>query len=251
LVGLAGFETRDPRTLSGGEQQRVALARALAPRPRLLLLDEPFSSLDSDLRTRLAEDVREILQAERATAIVVTHDQDEAFAVADRVAIMSEGRLEDIGPPQRLWSWPATETAARILGCRWFAPCRITPAPTPAPTSTHAPTAALVETPWGIAPLPPDAPSPLPEGEVRLGLRPGAISVAGEHAQVRDAIVRLQSGQRRAVVEIANLGRVDVLVDPALAPGTATAVDPTRIALLTAPLRRHGEPERDAPISLK
>ncbi|MCL2788832.1 MAG: ABC transporter ATP-binding protein, partial [Micrococcales bacterium] len=143
LVGLDGFESREVGTLSGGEQQRVALARALAPSPRLLLLDEPFASLDSHLRTRLAADVREILRAENATAIVVTHDQDEAFAVADRIAIMEAGHLEDIGTPDRLWTWPASKAAARILGCRWFTQGRITMNPTP-----------TLETPWGSVPLP-------------------------------------------------------------------------------------------------
>ena len=92
-VGLAGQDQKYPHELSGGQQQRVALARALAPRPRLLLLDEPFSNLDVDLRERLAIEVRDILKAEGTTAILVTHDQHEAFALADQIGVMYEGRI--------------------------------------------------------------------------------------------------------------------------------------------------------------
>ena len=93
LVGLAGAEKRFPHELSGGQQQRVALARALAPSPQLLLLDEPFSNLDVDLRERLAHEVREILKAAGATALFVTHDQLEAFAIGDMIGVMHEGLL--------------------------------------------------------------------------------------------------------------------------------------------------------------
>ena len=98
LVGLAGYDDRLPGTLSGGERQRVALARALAVEPRLLLLDEPLSALDAELRERLAGDVRRILTDSATTALLVTHDQQEAFAVADRVAVMRAGRVVLEGP---------------------------------------------------------------------------------------------------------------------------------------------------------
>ncbi len=115
-VGLAGFEHRRVRELSGGEQQRVALARALAPDPRLLMLDEPLGSLDRELRERLASELRTLFVSLGVTALFVTHDQDEAFALADRVVIMRSGTIEQIGAPQEVWSHPATEFAARFLG---------------------------------------------------------------------------------------------------------------------------------------
>jgi thiamine transport system ATP-binding protein len=115
-VALGGFEHRAVNTLSGGEQQRVALARALAPAPRLLMLDEPLGSLDRELRERLAGELRTILSARHVTALFVTHDHDEAFAVADRVAIMRAGTIEQVGPAAEVWTHPATEFAARFLG---------------------------------------------------------------------------------------------------------------------------------------
>jgi len=116
LVGLPGFEKRDISTLSGGEQQRVALARALAPRPRLLMLDEPLGALDRVLRERLMIELREILRQLEQTAIYVTHDQEEAFAIADRVVVMQAGRVEQIGSPQEIYRNPASPFVARFLG---------------------------------------------------------------------------------------------------------------------------------------
>jgi len=116
LVGLTGFGDRRVTSLSGGEQQRVALARSLAASPRLLLLDEPLSSLDRELRERLARDLRSILSATAQTAIFVTHDQHEAFAVSDRVAILIDGRLVQVGTPTQLRASPASAAVARFLG---------------------------------------------------------------------------------------------------------------------------------------
>jgi thiamine transport system ATP-binding protein len=116
LVGLGGYEHRRVAELSGGEQQRVALARALAPAPRLLMLDEPLGSLDRRLRDRLVVDLRELFVQLGQTALFVTHDHDEAFAVADRVAVMRAGRFEQVGPPADVWKRPATEFVARFLG---------------------------------------------------------------------------------------------------------------------------------------
>lgn len=116
IVGLAGFGRRAVATLSGGERQRVALARALAPRPRLLLLDEPLSALDRELRERLAVDLRAALLATGTTAIFVTHDHDEALTVADRVAVMRSGRIEQTGTPAELWAAPASWPVASFLG---------------------------------------------------------------------------------------------------------------------------------------
>ena len=116
LVGLPGFERRRVMTLSGGQAQRVALARALAPAPRLLLLDEPLSALDRALREQLATDVRTILHRGGTTALYVTHDQDEAMTVADRVGVMEAGRLLRLDTPQRLWADPGSSKVARFLG---------------------------------------------------------------------------------------------------------------------------------------
>ena len=116
LVGLPGFERRRVTTLSGGQAQRVALARALAPAPRLLLLDEPLSALDRALREQLATDVRTILRQGGTTALYVTHDQDEAMTVADRVGVMEAGRLLRLDTPRRLWAEPGSSKVARFLG---------------------------------------------------------------------------------------------------------------------------------------
>ncbi|MGM1064733.1 ABC transporter ATP-binding protein [Saccharothrix sp. Mg75] len=117
LVGLAGYRRRRVTELSGGEQQRVALARALAPRPRLLLLDEPLSALDRALREQLAVDLARLLREAGATALVVTHDHDEAFTLADRVAVMRAGRITQVGAPAEVWRHPADVDTARFLGC--------------------------------------------------------------------------------------------------------------------------------------
>jgi len=116
LVGMRGFGQRRVTELSGGEQQRVALARVLAARPRLLMLDEPLSSLDRELRERLGRDLRDILVATRTTAIFVTHDQGEAAVVADRLGIMIDGRLAQLGTRDEVLGAPATPEIARFLG---------------------------------------------------------------------------------------------------------------------------------------
>jgi iron(III) transport system ATP-binding protein len=125
LVGLPGTEGRMPHELSGGQQQRVALARALAPRPRLLLLDEPFSSLDVDLRERLAHEVRGILKAAKATALFVTHDQLEAFAIGDTIGVMHQGKLHQWDDAYTLYHRPATRFVADFIGHGVFAPARL------------------------------------------------------------------------------------------------------------------------------
>ena len=116
LVGLAGYGDRLPATLSGGERQRVALARALAAEPRLLLLDEPLSALDAGLRERLATDLRDILRAAGTTALMVTHDHEEAFTVADRMAVMRAGHVVQEGPIAEVWREPADPETALFLG---------------------------------------------------------------------------------------------------------------------------------------
>jgi thiamine transport system ATP-binding protein len=116
LVGLAGYEHRRVAELSGGEQQRVALARAIAPTPRLLMLDEPLGSLDRALRERLMVELRDLFTRLGLTSLYVTHDHDEAFALADRVAVMHDGRIEQLGSPVDVWEHPANEFVARFLG---------------------------------------------------------------------------------------------------------------------------------------
>ena len=116
LLGLPGYEKRMPHSLSDGEQQRVALARAMAPKPKLLLMDEAFSSLDVELRLSIVPEVRRILKHEDMSAILVTHDQAEAFALADRVGVMSEGRIHQWDDPHVLYHRPATKFVARFVG---------------------------------------------------------------------------------------------------------------------------------------
>jgi iron(III) transport system ATP-binding protein len=116
LVGLEAHADKPPGDLSGGQQQRVALARSLAPEPSLLLLDEPFSSLDVDTRVRMREEVREILTAAGVTAVSVTHDQEEAMSISDRVAVMSGGRIEQVGTPEAVFQQPTSRFVAGFLG---------------------------------------------------------------------------------------------------------------------------------------
>jgi iron(III) transport system ATP-binding protein len=122
LVGLEGLADRFPHQLSGGQQQRVALARALAPRPELVLLDEPFSNLDADRRQHLREEVRAILREVGATAVFVTHDQGEALQVGDRIAVMRAGRIEQIGTPDAVFLQPRNRFVAAFLGEAMFLP---------------------------------------------------------------------------------------------------------------------------------
>ncbi|MGC3954708.1 MAG: ABC transporter ATP-binding protein [Propionicimonas sp.] len=116
LVGLEGYGPRPVTALSGGQAQRVALARSLAPRPRLLMLDEPLSALDRGLREHLVGVLEHTLRATGTPALYVTHDQDEAFAIADRIAVLSQGRLLQLAPPDELWRHPADLEVARFLG---------------------------------------------------------------------------------------------------------------------------------------
>lgn len=125
LVELAGMEQRMPHQLSGGQQQRVALARALAPNPAVLLLDEPFSNLDADLRTTMRAEVRAILKQVGTTALFVTHDQEEALYMGDRVAIMRAGKLEQAATPQELFLAPASRFVAEFIGIASFLPAEI------------------------------------------------------------------------------------------------------------------------------
>jgi iron(III) transport system ATP-binding protein len=164
LTGLSELADRYPHEVSGGQQQRVALARALAPRPHLILLDEPFSSQDTALRQRIREDVRSVLHASATASILVTHDQEEAINVADRLAIMNNGRLEQVGTPEALLACPRTRFVAEFLGLSRFVPGQV-----------HE---GRVRTELGDFPLPPKgAPAPI----VDVLVRPAQI-VLGENA---------------------------------------------------------------------
>lgn len=116
LIAMSEYHNRYPHELSGGQQQRVALARTLAPKPSLVLLDEPFSNLDMDLRSSLSEDVRQLLKAQNVSAILVTHDQTEAFIMADNIGVMADGRLQQWDTPANLYHKPATPIVATFIG---------------------------------------------------------------------------------------------------------------------------------------
>ncbi len=124
LVGLTGLELRYPHELSGGQQQRVALARALAPQPAIVLLDEPLSNLDVQVRMRLRQEIRDILKTSRTTAILVTHDQEEALSMCDLVAVMNQGNLEQIGKPEALYQTPQSRFVAEFVTQANFLPAR-------------------------------------------------------------------------------------------------------------------------------
>ena len=124
LVGLSASLDKYPHEISGGQQQRVALARALAPRPELLLLDEPFSNLDVDLRVRLSLEVRDIIKASGATAVLVTHDQQEAFAMADEIGVLHQGRIQQWDNPYNLYHRPANRFVADFVGQGVFLPAK-------------------------------------------------------------------------------------------------------------------------------
>jgi iron(III) transport system ATP-binding protein len=180
-VALSGRENQYPHQLSGGQQQRVALARALAPRPQLLLLDEPFSNLDVELRERLAHEVRGIIKAAGTTALFVTHDQLEAFAIGDMIGVMHQGNLEQWDDAYTLYHRPDTRFVAEFIGHGVFAPATI----------LNVEGSTVVRTPLGdltdVAECPlPDA---YPSGECDVLLRADDI-VHDDDAPVKAQIVR-------------------------------------------------------------
>jgi iron(III) transport system ATP-binding protein len=159
LVGLTGLGDRLPGTLSGGQQQRVALARALAPRPAVLLLDEPFSNLDTALRVQVRAEVHALLADLGVTSVFVTHDQDEAFVLGDHVAVMSGGRIVQAAPPAELYSRPVSPWVATFVG--------------DANLIEGAATGDRADTPLGSVPLAEPA-----EGDVRVLVRPEMVHLA-------------------------------------------------------------------------
>ena len=215
LVGLAGYGDRAVTTLSGGEQQRVALARSLAPRPRLLLLDEPLSSLDRSLREHLAGELRDILQAADATAVYVTHDHDEAFTVASRIAVMSRGRLLQVATPDTLWHDPVSEEVARFLGY--------------GPVLEGMARGGVVDSPLGPVALGGQA------GQVRLALAPGALVLDGDGVPAAVRGWRVRRGVREFDVTLPD-GQQATVTGPAShdeAPDSlAVRVDASKVAVL-------------------
>ncbi|MEU7222240.1 ABC transporter ATP-binding protein [Streptomyces chrestomyceticus] len=159
LVGLPGAQRRAVAALSGGEQQRVALARALAPRPRLLMLDEPLGQLDRGLRERLVVELRRVFGELGTTVLAVTHDQGEAFALADRVVVMQEGRIAQSGTPLEVWQRPATEFVARFLGFDNVVEATVR--------------GGSADTSWGKVPVPDGT----PDGPCRLLVRPAGVRI--------------------------------------------------------------------------
>ena len=210
LVGLTGYDDRLPGTLSGGERQRVALARALAVEPRLILLDEPLSALDASLRERLAGDLRDILRAAGTTALLVTHDHEEAFALADRLAVMRAGRVVQSGGIDEVWREPADEQTALFLGY-----ARV----------LRADAARLLLDAAGLAPAP------------AVAVRRSALVVdAAGPLRARVESARVTPEQVRLVVDADGLGRVDAVapLGSRVSPGdeVAVRVDVTRVAVL-------------------
>ena len=217
LVGLAGFEERQIATLSGGEAQRVALARSLAPEPRLLMLDEPLGSLDRPRRDELTEELRSLLRRVGVTVLHVTHDHDEAFAVADRVAVMQSGQIARIGTPADIWHDPHRADVARFLG--------------------HANVVTVGEggaVPWGRLPAPP-GPVVLRADAFRRVDAPAPEIDAVVTGTVADARFR---GDRFELTVRTDPGEFELLVrDPSPASGGDRlhyAIDPAKIAALEA-----------------
>ncbi|MGW7070661.1 ABC transporter ATP-binding protein [Streptomyces sp. NPDC054855] len=160
LVGLPGAQRRAVASLSGGEQQRVALARALAPRPRLLMLDEPLGQLDRSLRERLVVELRELFDELGTTVLAVTHDQGEAFALGDRVVVMRDGRIAQSGTPLDVWRRPADEFVARFLGFDNVVDATVA--------------GEVADTAWGKVPVPENSEG-AQDGRCRLLVRPAGV----------------------------------------------------------------------------
>jgi iron(III) transport system ATP-binding protein len=188
LVGLAGYGSRMPHELSGGQQQRVAVARALAPRPALVLLDEPFSALDSGLRGALREDVRNALQRAGATAVLVTHDQQEALSMADTVAVLRDGRVEQAAAPDVLYTAPSSTAVATFVGAAVLLPAKI--------SDGHADCAL------GLLSVHAPDPDALPTGSGTVLIRPEQLRLGSPREGVAGRIVRRAYHGHEAMVTV-------------------------------------------------
>jgi thiamine transport system ATP-binding protein len=218
-VEMAELAARYPHQLSEGQGQRVALARALAPAPKLLMLDEPLGSLDRTLRERLMVELHELFEARDITALFVTHDQDEAFALAERVIVMRAGRVEQAGEPQEVWTRPATEFTARFLGFDNIVDAQVAVAHFGEPRARSE---------WGVFPVPADTPA----GAARLALRPDALRLDAH-------------GPLCGVVETRTFRRDHFLLRIALASGAAAevAVEPDALPEIGSTVRLSVDPD--------
>lgn len=218
LVGLPGAQGRAVASLSGGEQQRVALARALAPSPRLLMLDEPLGQLDRGLRERLVVELRALFSRLGTTVLAVTHDQGEAFALADRVVVMRDGRIAQAGTPLEVWQRPASEFVARFLGFENVVPATVC--------------AGAAATPWGKVPVPAGA----PEGERRLLIRPAGV-VLGADGLGCEVVSRTFRGTHVALLLRPEAGPVleaecDLAGAPAVGDRVSVGFSPSEVVVL-------------------
>lgn len=220
-VSLTGYERRLIGSLSGGEQQRVALARALAPAPRLLMLDEPVGSLDRALRERLIAEMRSLFAEHGITAVYVTHDQEEAFAICDRLVILRRGRVAQRGTAEEVWRRPADEWVARFLGFENIVDADLA--------------AGEAITSWATFPVAdPGA------GRHRVVLRPDAFTPA-KHGQVRGTVTArtFRGGHYLLRLQVTGGPELDVELDrgPAPQPGEdlQLAVDPSGVVVLEEP----------------
>jgi iron(III) transport system ATP-binding protein len=195
LVGLGGMEKRLPHQLSGGQQQRVALARALAPRPEIILLDEPFSNLDPAIRSRVRIDVRQILQRAGATAVLVTHDQEEALSLADRIAVMFNGKIAQYASPDELYHRPNSREVAAFVGDASFLAANAN--------------GFLASSPLGTVTLSEES-----DGPVDLLLRPEMVAVSTTGSPNGEIIARRFFGHHQLLtIEIADGLRIEARVD--------------------------------------
>jgi iron(III) transport system ATP-binding protein len=207
LVGLGGYDQRMPSTLSGGQQQRVALARALAPRPSVILLDEPFSNLDAPLRAELRLEVRRVLAGTDMTALFVTHDQEEAFLVGDEVAVIGAGCVAQQGSPTELYELPASREVAEFIGDANFLP-------------GHA-TGRWASTPVGEIPLHADA-----EGAVEVMVRPERLRAgAGDDGAVEATEYYGHDAVYRVRLDDGCVLRARIIGPPVFGAGDRVAVD--------------------------
>jgi thiamine transport system ATP-binding protein len=229
LVGLPGIERRSVATLSGGEQQRVALARAIAPQPRLLMLDEPMGSLDRALRDRLPVELRAIFETLGVTVLYVTHDQEEAFAVADRTVVLRDGRVEADGSPEELWMRPPTAFVARFLGFHNVADVEIRD--------------GLAITPWGGVPVPGDAPA----GRATVLLRSDALRIAVD-GPIHGVVTARRFRGDHVLLTVAAGGPETLEIEarggalPAVGEAVAVAVESSAVVIIPPPLAQRDYP---------
>lgn len=221
LVGLEEYARRYPHELSGGQQQRVALARALAPKPSLLLLDEPFSNLDTSLKDQVRRDMKHILRDAGIAVVLVTHDADDALVMADRIAVMAKGRFEQTGSAEDLYRHPVNEAVARFFGKVCLIPGSIENGKFISPFGEIGPVTERY-----------------PVGPCQLMLRPGQASLAssGWKAKVRDCLFKGHGYELNVCLEAAGK-RAELIFysDAAVAEGSVVqvAIDPTGVHFIT------------------